>query len=937
MPLVSIAPRCWTIAAALLALGLGAPPTIRAQLTIRLTELPPGTPAGAVVHVAGSFNRWDATASDYVMKPQPGGGYALTLPDSVRGPVEFKLTLGGWETVETTVSGGDIANREAIIPPTGSAAVVVSVAAWRSASSAKPRVSTASRSVTLISDSFAVPQLGRSRRVWLYLPPDYAASTKRYPVLYMHDGQNVFDAATSFAGEWGVDETLDSLQAAGDWGAIVVAVDNGGTHRVDEYNPWKAAESKNGGGEGDAYVEFLATTLKPWIDGHYRTRSDPQSTAIVGSSMGGLISLYAALKYPDVFGRAGVFSCACWIARSQILSYAANSKLSEPHPRIYFVAGGMETRDGEQVRDQQAVVKTLTGAGYPAGTAVVAHAPADGKHSEWFWRREFPAAYTWLFAESARGIRQPDAFAASGSPAARGPALASWTRGATCYEVFVRSFKDSDGDGIGDINGLISKLDYINDGKPASTRDLGARCIWLMPVAESPSYHGYDVADYYRVERDYGTTQDFKQLVAEAHRRGIKVLVDLVLNHASSEHPNFVAALRDTASVYRNWFRWSPTKPSELNPWGYSNWHKSPVRDEWYYGFFSSRMPDLNYTHAPVREEAKKVATFWLTEMGVDGFRLDAVPYLVEEGTVIRHSPGTHAELREFAAHVRSVRPESFTIGEVSDSTKDMLGYYPDQLDAYFAFEVGDSIISAVRNGSARGVLTPVLRLQRDAPFGRWSPFLRNHDQPRTATELNGDVARQKMAAVLMMTMPGIPFVYYGEEIGMTGPKPDEQIRTPMQWTRASGAGFTTGKPWEAVRPESLTVTVQAEESQPASLLNHFRRLILLRDSHPALASGTLVPLTTGHDAVTAYLRREGNRAVLVVVNLGATQLRGVTITGLPGSLPAGTFTPRSLLGGPSAARLRVPANGTIGRYVPVATLAPMRGYIFDLSTTARR
>ena len=209
---------------------------------------------------------------------------------------------------------------------------------------------------------------------------------------------------------------------------------------------------------------------------------------------------------------------------------------------------------------------------------------------------------------------------------------AEWTRGATCYEIFVRSFKDSDGDGIGDLNGLTQSLDYINDGNPRTTSDLGARCLWLMPIAQSPSYHGYDVSDYYKVEPDYGTNADFKRLMAAAHKRGIKVLVDLVLNHASSEHPYFKAALADPASPYRSWFRFSPTKPASKGPWGQDVWYKSPVRDEWYYAVFWSGMPDLNYETPAVREEASKVARFWLREMGVDGFRLDAVPYLVERG-----------------------------------------------------------------------------------------------------------------------------------------------------------------------------------------------------------------------------------------------------------------------------------------------------------------
>ena len=207
-----------------------------------------------------------------------------------------------------------------------------------------------------------------------------------------------------------------------------------------------------------------------------------------------------------------------------------------------------------------------------------------------------------------------------------------WKRGAVCYEIFVRSFYDSDGDGVGDLNGLIQKLDYINDGDPDSQRDLGARCIWLMPVAQSPSYHGYDVTNYYRVERDYGTNEDFKRLVVEAHQRGIRVLVDLVLNHASSEHPFFKDALLNADSPYRDWFVWSATHPGVRNPWGGDNWHRSPVRDEYYYGIFWEGMPDLNYENPEVTEAMQEAARYWLEDMGVDGFRLDAIKHIVENG-----------------------------------------------------------------------------------------------------------------------------------------------------------------------------------------------------------------------------------------------------------------------------------------------------------------
>src|ERR1044071_3152926 len=371
----------------------------------------------------------------------------------------------------------------------------------------------------------------------------------------------------------------------------------------------------------------------------------------------------------------------------------------------------------------------------------------------------------------------------------------AWTKGAVCYEIFVRSFADSDGDGVGDLNGLIGKLDYV--------AGLGASCVWLMPVAKSPSYHGYDVSDYYQVEPAYGTNEEFKHLVAEAHRRGIKVLVDMVLNHSSSENPWFQAALRDTASPYRSWYRCSPT-PLGKGPWGAEAWHRSPVRDEYYYGVFWKGMPDLNYETPAVREEANKVADYWIREMGVDGFRLDAVPYPVQEGSCLSGCPGTHSVLRDYAAHLERVLPGAYTVGEVWDSVGAMLPYYPDQLASYFAFELSDALLAAVNTGSAEKLLAGYLRLQDTMPAYRWSPFLRNHDQTRTLTVLGGDVTRARLAATLLLTLPGLPFVYYGEEIGMTGDKPDERLRTPMQWRPGPGGGFTTGQPPEPAQARFL-------------------------------------------------------------------------------------------------------------------------------------
>jgi predicted alpha/beta superfamily hydrolase len=346
--------------------------------------------------VAGTFNNWNPADPDHRLIALGRNGYTIMLSDEVRGPIEFKFTRGSWEAVETDADGGDVPNRVFAVPPTGPAVYTGTVHAWRDPLLPREQAwSTATASVSILSQQFEMPELERTRRVWIYLPPDYAASTKHYPVLYMQDGQNVFDAATSFAGEWGVDESLDSLHFHGDWGVIVVAVDNGGLQRFDEYSPWW---HPRGGGEGKAYVDFIANTLKPWIDQHHRTRPGPEDTGIAGSSMGGVISLYAALRYPDVFGHAGVFSPALW-ATPELFDLARSFGSGRPRPRLYFVSGELEgaTR-GASVRDQDRMVEALKSAGFLPESELVALARANGTHSEGFWRQEFPAAYTWMFA-----------------------------------------------------------------------------------------------------------------------------------------------------------------------------------------------------------------------------------------------------------------------------------------------------------------------------------------------------------------------------------------------------------------------------------------------------------------------------------------------------------------------------------------------------------
>jgi alpha-amylase len=476
-----------------------------------------------------------------------------------------------------------------------------------------------------------------------------------------------------------------------------------------------------------------------------------------------------------------------------------------------------------------------------------------------------------------------------------------WWRDGVCYEVFVRSFADADGDGVGDLRGLISRLDYINDGKPASTTSLGANCIWMMPIDKAASYHGYDVIDYYHVDPHYGSDKDFRNLVEEAHRRGIHVIVDFVPNHSSSEHPFFQSALHDPASPYRSWYRWSNVKPVQPSTWGQEVWHKSLVRDEYYYGLFWGGMPDLNYETPAVLKEMQNVAAYWLKDMHADGFRFDAIPYLVEEGNQLAHTRGTHDILRQFGSAIRNEAPGSFTIGEMSDGSAQILAtYYPDQLDAYFAFGVAGATVEAARIGNAAAFNQAVREANATFPGGRWSPFLTNHDQPRVMTVLGDDVGKARIAASAMLMLPGLPFVYYGEEIGMIGTKPDETIRTPMQWSAESNGGFTTGTAWESLQPDWMTKNVAAQDHDPASLLNHYRRLIHFRHAHSALSNGALAIASASDPAAAAFLRSSAEETILIALNFADRAIDRFATTLAPAVSGSGAYRLQPLYSDPS-------------------------------------
>ncbi|HSL84547.1 MAG TPA: alpha-amylase family glycosyl hydrolase [Thermoanaerobaculia bacterium] len=459
-----------------------------------------------------------------------------------------------------------------------------------------------------------------------------------------------------------------------------------------------------------------------------------------------------------------------------------------------------------------------------------------------------------------------------------------WAHGAVFYEVFVRSFADSDGDGLGDLAGLTARLDYLNDGDPSGGDDLGVDALWLMPVFASPSYHGYDVTDYETIEPDYGTLEDFERLLTEAHRRGVKVIVDLVVNHSSVEHPWFERACCSPRSPYRDWYVWRADDPGWTQPWGGDNptWHRRG--DEYYYGVFWSGMPDLNWRTPAVREEMKRVATLWLGR-GLDGFRLDATRHLVANGPgeLQNDQPETHRYLKDFAAHVRRRFPEAILVGENWTDTETIATYYGstervrggDELPMSFDFPLAEAILTAVESGAADPVEATLAEIARLYPPGVIdAPFLTNHDQVRLATRLDGDPARLRLAASVLLTLPGAPFLYYGEEIGLpNGPgRDDRHKRTPMPWTgEEPGRGFTTApEPWFPFAPAGEEVSVAAQLADPSSLLAHYRELIRLRQGSEALGKGELELLTPADPALLAYLRRTSAETVLVAHNLGA-------------------------------------------------------------------
>ncbi len=421
----------------------------------------------------------------------------------------------------------------------------------------------------------------------------------------------------------------------------------------------------------------------------------------------------------------------------------------------------------------------------------------------------------------------------------------------TYYELFVRSFADSDGDGVGDFNGITAKLGYL--------QDLGITAIWLMPINPSPTYHGYDVTDYYAVNSDYGTMEDFENLLTISEEMGIDIIMDLVINHTSSQHPWFQGWLAGDPQ-YDGYYRKITAGDSRLQnagAWGQDIWHS--MSGGFYCGYFGGDMPDLNWSNPVVQNEMVNVAEFWL-EKGVDGFRLDAALHLegvneVKPPTVPIDS--TLNKLEYFQYQIEKDYPNTYLVGEIYDAFSVSSLFYQ-AIDSTLNFEIGGEIIHAVNAGFSTDYVTKIIRYNQIIasynPNGIDSPFLRNHDQDRIASELNGDMAKLKLSAEMLLTLPGNPVIYYGEELGMygvksTGPSWDETRRLPLPF----GDNYTTT--WFVDDFNGSLETAADQMLDSNSLFHTYKTILAVRNSSNALKYGDIFAYEDTNNVLLGYYR----------------------------------------------------------------------------------
>jgi maltose alpha-D-glucosyltransferase/alpha-amylase len=491
-----------------------------------------------------------------------------------------------------------------------------------------------------------------------------------------------------------------------------------------------------------------------------------------------------------------------------------------------------------------------------------------------------------------------------------------WYRTAVYYEVLPRSFRDTNDDGIGDLKGIISRLDYL--------AWLGADAIWLPPFYPSPVRDGgYDVSDYTSVDPRLGTMADFERLVAEVHKRGMRITIDLVINHTSDQHPWFQASREDPDGPYGDYYVWSDTDQKWddarviFTSSEDSNWAWDPVRSQYYWHRFYSHQPDLNYENPAVGDEMMAIARFWL-EKGIDGFRLDAVPYLYEDdGNAGENDPRTHEFLRRLRRMMDESFPGTVLLAEANQPPVEAAAYFgtdeEPECHLCFHFPVMPRIFHAIKAEDATRLREVLHDTPTPAAGGQWATFLRCHDEltlemvsdeereqmfewyapdprmrihtgirRRLAPLLDNSLHAMQLAHALILSLPGTPCLYYGDEIGMGDNVwlPDrDPVRTPMQWTPDRNAGFSNADPGALYLPvvQSLLhhyngVNVESALAQPTSLLYWLRAFLRARAQHPAFADGGYQDVPSTASSVFSFLRTHSEESVLVAMNFSEHQ-----------------------------------------------------------------
>ncbi|MFZ6010109.1 MAG: alpha-amylase family glycosyl hydrolase [Bacteroidota bacterium] len=465
--------------------------------------------------------------------------------------------------------------------------------------------------------------------------------------------------------------------------------------------------------------------------------------------------------------------------------------------------------------------------------------------------------------------------------------IVQWPHGVK-YEIFVMSFADGDGNGKGDFKGLIAKLDYL--------KDLGVNGLWLMPIMPSDTYHKYHVIDYKNIDPDYGTLADFKKFIDEAHKRDIKVITDFVINHTGNMHPWFLEAQKGKDNPYRNYYVWAKKdsikdqlfkKAKALDSDNIRKWHavNGDTLSEHYYGYFNGLCPDLNLDNPKVRQEIVDIARFWLTDVKVDGFRMDAAKHIFTDD----RATDNHEFWVWFRKEMETIKPDVYLVGEVWSQSKDVAPYLRG-LPSLFNFDLGYAITHVAATGLDTIGLVRQYKEIRDYYKSITTEYLdatfvKNHDQTRLLTELKGDVRRAKMAASILLTMPGTPYLYYGEEIAMVGDKlsayqelfgPDAYVREPFIWDTGKTDPMQTAweKPQYSTDETVVPLSRQLDDEQ--SLYNFYRNLIQYRNSSAALTFGDIDHSGLETNEVVSFIRKHENDETLVLHNVSDVE---VTIT----------------------------------------------------------